>query len=215
MINPHGINGVLGKRWCSKRRKRTRKAVVSSSKKEKWLSEGMNYVCRKYNLWPLGGTAPFLSFGHVPRFTGKIHRSEWQNDIICALSFWSCPLRSLWRISRSHGYFNGLKRFLPFSDPSVSRARSRLRMTRMAVFLTLSFYRFLIVKPYHFVFLTFAPYHKTICALSFWSCLLRGLWRISRLMVISMLSVSCHSQILRKAGQGCRLRMTRKWLVSV
>ena len=32
MINPQGINGVLGKRWCSKRRKRTRKAVVSSSK---------------------------------------------------------------------------------------------------------------------------------------------------------------------------------------
>ena len=34
MINPQGINGVLGKRWCSKRRKRTRKAVVSSSKKK-------------------------------------------------------------------------------------------------------------------------------------------------------------------------------------
>ena len=39
------------------RRKRTRKAVVPSSKKEKRLSERMNYVCRKYALRPLGGAA--------------------------------------------------------------------------------------------------------------------------------------------------------------
>ena len=71
--------------------------------KEKRLSERMNCVCKKYALRPLGGTAegqnimkdflrffpspsgcplgggaPFLSFGHFSRFIGKIHRSEWQ-----------------------------------------------------------------------------------------------------------------------------------------
>ena len=46
MINPHGINGVLGKGWCPKKEKRTRKAVVPSSEKEKRFSEKNENSCK-------------------------------------------------------------------------------------------------------------------------------------------------------------------------
>ena len=42
------------------------------------------------------------------------------------------PLAQLMKNLKAHGYFNGVKRFLPFSDPSEAGQGGRLRMTRMA-----------------------------------------------------------------------------------
>ena len=55
------------------RRKRTRKAVVPSSEKEKRLSERMNCVCRKYALRPLGGVALFYPSDVFPFHSGDLH----------------------------------------------------------------------------------------------------------------------------------------------
>ena len=79
------------------RRKRNRKAVVSSSKKEKRLSERMNFVCRKYALRPLGGAAPFCPADIFPvssgKFTGqddKKGKSGQDNKIIELTSSRNC-----------------------------------------------------------------------------------------------------------------------------
>ena len=44
------------------------------------------------------------------------------------------PLARLMKNLKAHSYFRGLKRFLPFSDPSEDGQGGRLRMTRMASF---------------------------------------------------------------------------------
>ena len=77
MINPHGINGVLGKRWCSKRRKRTRKAVVSSSKKKR-LSERMALRLQGIYLEPYLRGIPYPMFFEILHWVWQVVGSEWQ-----------------------------------------------------------------------------------------------------------------------------------------
>ena len=81
MINPHGINGVLGKGWCPKKEKRTRKAVVPSSEKEKRLSERNENSCKFVCLYSslLIITNYFRSF--VSRARGKAQDDR--SDIVC------------------------------------------------------------------------------------------------------------------------------------
>ena len=97
MINPHGINGVLGKRWCSKRRKRTRKAVVSSSKKKAVIRRN-EFRLQEIHLeifhQPRKGSTqnenyifiPFLRF--FPSPSGRSGQNDEEGFIICGASGW-------------------------------------------------------------------------------------------------------------------------------